>query len=213
MFEIRRYKKNARIQLKNRRLLSALVTAICALCLLAFFPMQSHLSGALGISSALFIAVAGIMANALSKLFLRFVKSLEPASATLNTYLEGLEDWFRGILAAVIVFFRSALWATLFVVPGIVALYKYSLAFYLLAENRKMPPSRAVRISAIMTRGYKADLFMLHLSFLPLIALSVLTAGIGFLWTLPYIAVATGNAYLEIKNAALKRHILEAEDF
>ncbi len=54
----------------------------------------------------------------------------------------------------------------LFIIPGIVALYRYSMADYLLAQNPDLGPVEALRESRKRMMGNKSNLFMLHLSFL-----------------------------------------------
>jgi uncharacterized membrane protein len=58
------------------------------------------------------------------------------------------------------------LWAMLFVIPGIVAAYRYSQAGYLLLDNPDLPVLECLRRSKEMMRGRKMDLFVLNLSFL-----------------------------------------------
>lgn len=54
----------------------------------------------------------------------------------------------------------------LFVVPGIVAAFRYSMADYLLAENPELGPIEALRESRARMMGRKAGLFCLQCSFL-----------------------------------------------
>lgn len=54
----------------------------------------------------------------------------------------------------------------LFIVPGLIALYRYSMADYLLAENPDLGPIEALRRSGVCMKGSKARLFSLHISFL-----------------------------------------------
>jgi uncharacterized membrane protein len=58
------------------------------------------------------------------------------------------------------------LWSCLFVIPGIIAFYRYRLAFYALLDDPSISPSEAIRRSKILTLGRKKDLFVLDLSFL-----------------------------------------------
>lgn len=214
MFESKRYKKLAKAHLKHNRLILAFTTFLSALLWFVFLPtaLSAHY-GRSALLCVVFVAILGITANALAALFLSCTASSKEQRISFNNYLGALEDWQRGALAGILTAIRISLWALLFVIPAFTAAYKYSFVYFLLSEHRTLSPSRAVRLSAILTNGYKADLFLMHLSFLPLIAFSLVTFGIGFLWTVPYMAEAQAFAYLDIKNAALKRHILEAEDF
>lgn len=212
MFNRTAFKKAARAQLKGKCLLSAFVTFLSILLVMLFVPTKTE-SSLYSFIFFPFIAVLGIMTNARIKAFFTYTKNIENLKISFNLFLLGLEDWSRGMLASFVIYIKVALWSCLFVIPGIVALYKYSLTYYLLADNKAIGARKAVKLSTIMTRGYKADLFMLHLSFLPLVLLSIVTFGIGFFWTIPYIESSMSNAYLYIKSTALQQHILDIDDF
>ena len=69
----------------------------------------------------------------------------------------------------------------LFIAPGIVALYRYSMADYLLVTHPELGPIEALRRSARRMKGRKVKLFCLQLSFI----------GWELLCVLPAIAVNT----------------------
>ena len=58
------------------------------------------------------------------------------------------------------------LWSMLFVIPGLVALYRYRFALYNLCEDPDMSPLEAINMSKRQTLGYKSQLFGLDLSYL-----------------------------------------------
>ena len=57
-------------------------------------------------------------------------------------------------------------WSLLFVIPGIVAAYRYSMATYIMAENPGMQATEAIERSKALMDGRKGDLFCLDLSFI-----------------------------------------------
>lgn len=71
-------------------------------------------------------------------------------------------------------------WSLLFVIPGIIAAYRYSMA---------------------LMDGRKGDLFCLDLSFFGWALLTVLTAGIGALWLTPYMAVSRAAFYRSLPRS------------
>ena len=89
------------------------------------------------------------------------------------------------------------LWSLLLVIPGIIATYRYSLAFYVLCDNPEMSVTECVNESKRLMDGHKGRLFCLHLSFIGWRLLSALTLGIGDLWLNPYVSAATSAFYLE----------------
>lgn len=59
-----------------------------------------------------------------------------------------------------------SLWSLLFVIPGIIALYRYRFALYDLYENPGIGVMEALNMSKRQTAGYKGQLFTLDLSYL-----------------------------------------------
>ena len=80
-----------------------------------------------------------------------------------------------------------ALWAMLFVVPGIVKTYSYLLVPYLLAENPHMATREAFRISRDTMKGQKLNAFFLQLSFIGWNLLATVTYSlVGIFYVYPY---------------------------
>lgn len=70
------------------------------------------------------------------------------------------------ILAQLLTSCLVFLWSLLFVIPGIVAAYRYSLVPYLLIDDPDRPVLDALRRSRELMQGRKWELFTLELSFL-----------------------------------------------
>lgn len=92
----------------------------------------------------------------------------------------------------------SLLWSLLLVIPGIIAYYRYSQAYYILQDNPDIGALEAIRSSKELMKGRKWKLFVLHLSFIGWALLCLLTLGIGFLWLTPYFMVTEAHFYDEI---------------
>ena len=73
------------------------------------------------------------------------------------------------------------LWSMLFVIPGIIAAYRYSFAMLNLCENPELGVMEALNLSKQQTFGYKWQLFVLQLSF---IGWSLLVLGIFLIYEL-----------------------------
>ena len=67
-----------------------------------------------------------------------------------------------GILEA----FFTFLWMLLFIVPGIIASFRYAMAFYILWKNPEMRAIDALRESKRMMNGNKGRLFCLYFSYI-----------------------------------------------
>ena len=106
------------------------------------------------------------------------------------------------------------LWSLLFIIPGIVMSYAYSMADYIIYENPNLSPSRALQMSKAMTQGHKGDLFIFDLSFFGWMLLSGLTCGIlGIVYVNPYMYTAHAGLYDALKDNAIRQGILRWEDF
>lgn len=123
------------------------------------------------------------------------------------------EDYGGNVLMMFLISLYTALWSMLFVVPGIVKGYSYSLAMYIKSENPNIPASKAIELSTRMTNGHKMDLFVLDMSFIGWAILSAFTLNIlGILYVIPYQYASKAFAYEEIKEEALANQIVsEAE--
>lgn len=103
-------------------------------------------------------------------------------------------------------FFRilyTTLWSLLFVIPGIIKGYAYSMVPYILAENPSIPPKRAITLSRHMTRGFRMSIFVMELSFIGWYLLGLLCFGVGVLFVPPYEQATRAEAYLFLRTRAI----------
>ena len=63
------------------------------------------------------------------------------------------------------IFLFTFLWSLCFVIPGIIAFYRYRFALFNLYENPELGVMQALNLSKRQTFGYKGQLFMLDLSY------------------------------------------------
>nr|DAF49936.1 MAG TPA: Protein of unknown function (DUF975) [Siphoviridae sp. ctxvK3] len=96
---------------------------------------------------------------------------------------------------------KTLLWLLLFIIPGFVKAYEYSMIPYLLAENPNLSADEAFSLSKQMTTGQKMDLFVLDLSFIGWIILGLICCGIGILFVLPYPEATRAEVYLNLKES------------
>ncbi len=98
------------------------------------------------------------------------------------------------------------LWSMLFVIPGIIAAYRYSFAMLNLCENPELGVMEALNLSKRQTNGYKMQLFLLQLSF---IGWSLLVLGIFLIYEL-LIAALLPDSFLGIMFGSLLLSVLAA---
>ena len=105
-----------------------------------------------------------------------------------------------GVAMRLVMWLFTFLWSLLFIIPGIVASYRYAMTPYILAENPNMGVMDAIDASKELMRGNKFRLFCLHFSFIGWDILSSLTLGIGNLWLRPYKNAANATFYREVSG-------------
>lgn len=121
----------------------------------------------------------------------------------------GFDDFWSAFKVTFLVGLFTFLWSLLFIIPGIVKGYSYSMALNVLAENKGKPALECINESKTMTYGKKMDLFVLNLSFIGWGFVVALTFGIAAIWVVPYMQATMINAYNSIKP--VKEEIPEPE--
>ncbi len=94
----------------------------------------------------------------------------------------------------------SFLWTLLFIIPGIIAAYRYAMTPYIMAEHPELTASEAIDRSKYLMEGHKWDLFVLRLTFLGWDFLAALSLNIGNLWLNPYKNAAEAAFYRKISR-------------
>jgi len=144
------------------------------------------------------LVVAGPMTLGFSMFILRLSRAQD---IRLENIFDGFKNLGNAIGAGILKWVFVFLWSLLLIIPGIVALYSYSMTFYIMADDPTIGPLDAIRKSKSMMMGNKWKIFFLALRFLGWTLLSILTLGIGFLWLFPYATMANAKFYDDIKNS------------
>lgn len=120
----------------------------------------------------------------------------------LANLLDGFGLMPRVLFLIILEYVFIALWSILFVVPGVIAAYRYSLAVYIMIDHPEKSAMECIRESKRMTYGYKGQLFMLDLSFLLWLFLSALPI-VGYavqVYLTPYQETSKALYYEQIRN-------------
>ena len=152
------------------------------------------------LGSIVTLIITGPFSLGLSIISLNIVRG---DNVTVNNLFVGFKRFLDAFLANLINGILIALWSLLFIIPGIIKGYSYSMTYYILADNPSMTANDARKKSMVIMRGNKWRLFCLQLSFIGWLLLCVLTLGILTLWISPYIQTATAAFYEDI-SAPLK---------
>jgi len=126
------------------------------------------------------------------------------AEMPVSTLLDGLGVAGKLIWCYIQMAVRIFLWALLFVIPGIIAAYRYRFAYYNLLTDPSLSAGEAIALSCQQTAGMKMDLFILDLSFIGWGIVASFTFGLLNIWLLPYQTLAD-LAYFEEGQRRLGR--------
>ncbi|MCD8100764.1 MAG: DUF975 family protein [Oscillospiraceae bacterium] len=113
--------------------------------------------------------------------------------AGFGSLLDGFGIFFKIIWLNIVMGFYVFLWSLLFVIPGIIAAYRYSMALYVLIDNPELGALECLRRSKEMMRGNKFKLFVLELSFIGWILLA--TIPLVNIYVMPYMETTVCNFY------------------
>ena len=150
-------------------------------------------AGRSGVSRLLDLAI-GIMSGMLGGGFLLFCLYVsQRREAGVGTLFDLFGYFFRFLWLEIVTGVFIFLWSLLLVIPGIVAAYRYSMAMFIFFDDPEKGAMQCIRESKAMTRGYKGQLFVLDLSFIGWIILSVIP--FVSIFTMPYMGVTRANYY------------------
>ena len=93
------------------------------------------------------------------------------------------------------------LWTFLFIIPGIIKGYSYSMAYFVKADYPEYGWRECLQESERLMKGNRLRLFSLHLSFIWWDILGIMTCGIGTLWVSAYKSTANAIFYEELKRS------------
>lgn len=190
-------KTMAKAQIKGKIGILFVITLIITLIsgvasfILGFIPVVGSLAATIIVTPAFTLS--------LTRVYL-FVCS--GGTPEVKDAFSGFDDFFAAFKVTFLVGIYTFLWSLLFVIPGIVKGYSYSMALYILAENKGKGARECISESVQMTNGHKMDLFVLSLSFIGWLLLCGITFGIAYIWVGPYMTATFANAYNSLKPVA-----------
>ena len=149
---------------------------------------------------AVLVAIARIIIGSFVEVgYARFNMDLvDGEEGRLETLFRYSKQWGTMLAAELLQVVYILGWMLLFIIPGLIAAYRYSLTSYILAENPEMDANDAITRSKELMKGNKWRLFCLRFSFIGWDILSAFTLGIGDLWLTPYRSAAAAAFYREL---------------
>lgn len=158
----------------------------------------SAISAAVGFTWVGPIVLAGVLGLASAGYFLGRArgkvdhKNIEVTIDCVRNDLTG--SMITGILANLII----ALGSILFVVPGIILSYAYSMIYFVRLDNPTLGAWEAIKESERLMKGHKMQYFQLQVSFIGWMIVGACCLGLGSLWVSAYMNTANAIFYDEI---------------
>lgn len=119
------------------------------------------------LSSMIYVLIfGGIFILGRSIYTLYYLKTLQ---SDYPLVLHGFKFFGKAIVLNVLISLFVALWTMLFIIPGIIAIYNYRQAFYILSMDPAKSPLQCIKESSFMMKGNKFNLFKLDISYLLMI--------------------------------------------
>lgn len=154
--------------------------------------------------------VGAIIVYASTKMYIQTANSETPVIEDI--LVVGLkEDPFRSIVLQFIISLFTMLWTLLFIIPGIVKSYAYSMSFYIAVLKPELSANDALDRSKELTIGHKMDIFMLDLSYILWYLIGIFTLGILWFWIIPKHMTARTLYFKEIYDINYPKPVIETE--
>lgn len=152
-------------------LLYAVCIAVPAIIIVALFGgfsedalmSEEMMAPGEGLSTIYSLLVTGAFTFGISVYFLDLVRE---GKTDIGQVFSGFGFYFKTLLLYVVMSIFIILWTLLLIVPGIIASFRYSQAFYILADDPSKDIMQCLKESKAMMKGNKAKYFCLQLSFI-----------------------------------------------
>ncbi|MBS4172768.1 DUF975 family protein [Bacillus sp. FJAT-49736] len=158
----------------------------------AYFKKDNTLGTNIGNLISLFLAPITI---GCSWAFLSIVRQEKVEISHLFQLFTDVKKYFKSIGLTLLVFIFTFLWALLLIIPGIIKSLAYSQVNFLYKDHPEYTITELITESRKLMDGYKWEYFLLCLSFIGWVIVSILTLGIGFIWLIPYINASLAEFY------------------
>ena len=157
-----------------------------------------------GIISSIVGIFTGFASSALNVAYAMYILSfIRGKRLELSDVVDFMKKhWIVAVLTSILVALAIVAGTILLVIPGIIV--ALGLTFYqeVCADNPEMKPTEIFKKSWAMTKGHKAEIFVMGLSFIGWGILVGFTFGLLMIWLMPYVTVSFALAYEELKKTA-----------
>lgn len=130
-----------------------------------------------------------------------FLKKSIDSHAMFDEFKVGFGNYKRTMLTMMLRDVFLGLWYCLLVIPGVVKSYSYMLVPYIITDEPELTPMEAIKKSCAMMKGHKWQAFVLDLSYIGWMILSLITFRLlGVFYVEPYRRCARAAIYRELRK-------------
>ena len=166
LIDRKRLKEEVRELLSSAQVSPKAMTALYGVLLLVL-NMVSAFAGDSGVLSTFVTILTNLLAIVLGAGFAMYCMAIRRGErAEYLTLFDGFSFVGKLIALTIVTYAFIWLWSMLFVIPGIIAAYRYRFAPLNLYENPGISVMEALDMSKRQTMGYKGQIFTLDLSYL-----------------------------------------------
>jgi len=152
------------------------------------------------------LLVMGPIAYGVASMFLKQTRTGEKMD--IGDIFNGFKDDFSNtFLIGLMTMIFTFLWSLLFIIPGIIKSYSYSMAVYLKVDHPDYDWKQCIDESQRMMQGHKWELFVLDLSFIGWLFVGACCCGVGTLWVNAYMAAAHSQFYENLRRTEIMNNV------
>ena len=156
-------KRNAREKLGGQLFGPNWVNAVLVMAI--FYILTGAVNGIAGFGTLIMLVIGGPLSYGVAKLFLQQCDDGQKMNPT-EVFKGFSEDFGGSFILYLLRYLFIALWSILLIIPGIVKMYSYSMAFFIKADHPSYDWRECLDASSQLTYGHKWELFILVLSFI-----------------------------------------------
>ncbi|MGN0750660.1 MAG: DUF975 family protein, partial [Treponema sp.] len=130
-----------------------------------FFGLSLVLGIILSVSAITFVGPFILLGPLYLGLSMFSIEVVRTSNGKFETGFKGFKQFGTAFIASLLMTLFTSLWALIFIFPAFIAIFRYSMTFYIIADNHSISGSEAIKKSKEMMKGYKWELFVLLFSF------------------------------------------------
>ncbi|MEG1848834.1 MAG: DUF975 family protein [Lachnospiraceae bacterium] len=146
--------------------------------------------------TALFSLIIGVLTSILMVGFFTYtLKTIRHQQAGIGTLFSYFSHFVKIFGLTFMISLFTTLWSLLFIIPGYIAMLRYSQAFMIFIDDPDKGIMQCINESKAMMSGHLWEYFVLQISFILWELLSMVTCGIAMLYVQPYIYLTNSVYY------------------